>query len=113
MSTVGQKEWLTQRRVVALFEHSLGYRYLGNRSDRMDNANIEPDLLRPWLRAQGHDAAGTARAMFLLNQDADNLIANAIDSHRLSNRKFILKQILHDSTTQHRHPCAAVQVLLR
>jgi len=82
MSTVGQKEWLTQRRVVALFEHSLGYRYLGNRSDRMDNANIEPDLLRPWLRAQGHDAAGTARAMFLLNQDADNLSKSLYDRNR-------------------------------
>ena len=30
MSTVGQKERVTQNRVIKLFQTQLGYRYLGN-----------------------------------------------------------------------------------
>ncbi len=36
MSSVGQREILTQQRVIALFRDTLGYRYLGNRKSRPD-----------------------------------------------------------------------------
>ncbi len=41
MSRVGQRERETQRRVVALFGDQLGYRYFGDKSDDLDNRNIE------------------------------------------------------------------------
>jgi hypothetical protein len=45
MNTVGQIERKTQDRVVALFQHTLGYEYLGDWADRAGNANIEQELL--------------------------------------------------------------------
>ena len=53
MSTIGQKERKTQQRVVKLFRETLGYAYLGNWEEREDNRNIEPELLRAWLKQQG------------------------------------------------------------
>jgi len=52
MTSVGQIEKATQARVVALFQHRLGYRYLGNWIDR-DNSNIDQPLMRSWLQARG------------------------------------------------------------
>ena len=53
---IDQKESATQARVTRLFTESLGYTYLGRWSDRPDNRNIEPALLRAFLLAQGVDA---------------------------------------------------------
>ncbi|MBL1179070.1 type I restriction endonuclease subunit R [Pantanalinema sp. GBBB05] len=52
MSTVGQRERITQNRVIQLFQEQLGYTYLGNWSDRQNNRNIETDLLTQWLQQQ-------------------------------------------------------------
>ena len=41
MSTIGQPERVTQNRVIALFRDELGYRYLGDWTDRDGNSNIE------------------------------------------------------------------------
>ena len=49
MSTVGQPERATQNRVIALFRDELGYRYLGDWTDRDGNSNIEEGLLSAWL----------------------------------------------------------------
>jgi len=54
MSTVGQKEILTQKHVVRFFKDGLGYTYLGNWKDRDGNSNVEEDLARNWLRRKGH-----------------------------------------------------------
>lgn len=54
MSKVGQKEILTQKHVVRFFQDELGYDYLGNWKDRLDNSNIEEGLLTDWLKRQGH-----------------------------------------------------------
>lgn len=69
MSTVGQREIKTQQRVIRLFERQLGYRYLGNWLER-ENANIEVDLLRGWLRRRGVDDALVTRALHELDQAA-------------------------------------------
>lgn len=45
MSFVGQPERATQNRVVALFRHELGYRYLGDWCGRDGNSNVEEGLL--------------------------------------------------------------------
>jgi len=39
--TVGQPERATQNRIIKLFKDELGYTYLGNWEDRIDNSNIE------------------------------------------------------------------------
>ena len=54
MSTVGQREILTQQRVIAFFRDALGYAYLSDWKDRPNNGNIEPALLTDWLSRQGH-----------------------------------------------------------
>jgi predicted ATPase len=43
MSDVGQRERPVQDRVVELFRHRLGYRYLGNRQYREGNKLMGPD----------------------------------------------------------------------
>lgn len=53
MTTIGQKERATQKRVVNLFQKQLGYTYLGNWHDRVSNSNIEKKLLNDWLVRQG------------------------------------------------------------
>ena len=53
--SVGQIEKKTQARVVKLFRDTLRYDYLGDWIDREDNRNIEPELLRAFLKKQGHD----------------------------------------------------------
>ena len=50
MSTVGQHEIETQRRVIEFFQDTLGYSYLGDRRDRYDNSNVEKSLLTDWLK---------------------------------------------------------------
>jgi type I restriction enzyme R subunit len=44
MSTIGQVERKTQRRVVKLFRDTLGYAYLGDWTDRIGNRNVDEDL---------------------------------------------------------------------
>ena len=53
MSTVGQHEIHTQQRVIEFFRDTLGYCYLGNWKDRLDNSNVEKALLTGWLERQG------------------------------------------------------------
>lgn len=54
MTTVGQKEIRTQRRVISFFRDALGYNYLGDWQDRADNSSIEKGLLTDWLKRNGH-----------------------------------------------------------
>ena len=49
MSGVGQRERVTQDRVVQLFINDLGYRYLGNLHD-LNNKNIREQDLKAWLK---------------------------------------------------------------
>lgn len=62
MSTVGQKERVTQNRVVKLFRDRLGYEYGGNLEDQ-DNTNVDEALLRQNLLARGIDEELVNRAI--------------------------------------------------
>ena len=69
--TVGKSERVTQDRVIALFRKELGYRFLGDRSDR-DNSNIEESLLSEYLVRVGYSEATTSRALYLLRTEANH-----------------------------------------
>jgi len=82
MSFVGQIERKTQQRVVKLFRDTLGYDYLGNWIDREGNANIEPALLRAWLRKRGVDDALIERALYVLDKAAGDTSKSLYDRNR-------------------------------
>jgi type I restriction enzyme R subunit len=72
MSAIGQPERATQNRVIALFRDELGYRYLGDWTDRDANSNIEEELLADYLTKNGYTPAQISRAIYLLKIEADN-----------------------------------------
>jgi type I restriction enzyme, R subunit len=72
MNGVGQPERATQNRVIALFRNELGYRYLGDWSDRDGNSNVEEDLLSEWLTWSGYTREQIGAALYKLRVEADN-----------------------------------------
>ena len=72
MSTIGQSERATQTRVIALFRDELGYRFLGDWSDREGNSNIEETLLAAWLKKSSYTPAQISAALYKLRTEADN-----------------------------------------
>lgn len=70
MSTVGQAERSTQNRVIALLCNELGYRYLGDWSERAGNSNIEEPLLSAWLAGRGNTSAQISAALYRLRSEA-------------------------------------------
>ena len=72
MTSVGQPERVTQKRVIRLFEEELGYRYLGNWIDRPGNSNVEEGLLTDWLTKRGYSELQISRALHILHSEADN-----------------------------------------
>jgi type I restriction enzyme R subunit len=70
MSTVGQRERLTQQQVLRFFREELGYRYLGDWKDRACNRNVEEGVLRDWLARQGHEERVINRTLRELDQAA-------------------------------------------
>jgi type I restriction enzyme, R subunit len=88
MSTVGQPERATQNRVLALFRDELGYRYLGDWSDREGNSNVEESLLSAWLTRSGYTPVQINAALYKLRTEADN------HSRRLyGNNEGVYKQL--------------------
>ena len=82
MSNVGQIEKKTQQRVVKLFHEELGYDYLGDWTDRAGNRNIEPELLRAWLKKQGVVEALIIRALHVLEKAAGDTSKPLYDRNR-------------------------------
>jgi type I restriction enzyme, R subunit len=80
LSTIGQLERATQARVVRLFRDELGYRTLGDWSDR-DNRHIDEDLLRDWLTGRGHSTAQINRALDALAREADDPTRSLYDNN--------------------------------
>lgn len=82
MTLIGQPERATQQRVIRLFCDELGYRYLGDWSDRAGNSNVEEALLTAWLVRRGHSAAEVAAALFRLRTEANNPSRDLYDNNR-------------------------------
>jgi type I restriction enzyme R subunit len=78
---IGQRERLTQNRLVALFRDKakLDYVYLGNWEDRVGNRNIEGEILRTFLKKQGHDQNIIDRALFLFEREAGDTSKSLYD----------------------------------
>jgi type I restriction enzyme R subunit len=72
MSDIGKPERITQHRVIALFRDELGYRYLGDWTDRPDNSNIEEGLLAAYLTKCGYTPEQISSAIYKLRIEADN-----------------------------------------
>jgi len=72
MSPIGNPERVTQNRIIALFRDELGYRYLGDRTDRDGNSNIEEELLTAWLIKSGYSSAQINIAFHRLHSEAGN-----------------------------------------
>lgn len=70
MSTVGQRERITQDRVVRLFRDRLNYDYLGNWETRQNNRNIEAELLTRWLSRRRVSDTLITKALRRLGQAA-------------------------------------------
>ena len=72
MSIIGKTERATQNRALALFRDELGYRYLGDWTDRDNNSNIEEGLLTDFLTRSGYTAAQISSSIYKLRTEADN-----------------------------------------
>jgi len=77
MCMIGEAERKVQERIVALLcgdrsgtPGGLGWRYLGDWQKRNNNANIEPELLRPWLLRRGHAPEIVTQAIACLTREA-------------------------------------------
>lgn len=82
MSKIGQKERLTQNRVVALFRDSLKYTYLGDWHERPDNRNIEDSLLRPFLAEQGVKETLIDKILYEINKVAGDQAKTLYDVNK-------------------------------
>ena len=69
---IGKPERETQRRVIKLFCQELGYRFLGDWSDREDNSNIEEGYLVAYLANAGYSEAQVSAAIYKLHSEASN-----------------------------------------
>jgi type I restriction enzyme R subunit len=68
VSTVGQREILSQQRVIAFFKDALDYAYLGHWKDREGNSNVEEAELTKWLKRKAHSDKVIAKTLFELNK---------------------------------------------
>lgn len=82
MSKIGQRERLTQDRVVALFRDALKYKYLGNWEDRPDNRNIEENLLRAFLKERGVNETLVGKTLYELNKVAGDQTKTLYDINK-------------------------------
>lgn len=82
MNGVGKPERVTQQRLIALFSDELGYRYLGDWSDRVGNSNIEEELVGTYLKGARYTAEQVSRAIYMLKTEANNPNRSLYDNNK-------------------------------
>ncbi len=82
MTPVGDPERVTQNRVVAMFRDELGYRHLGDWTDRENNSNLEQKLLTTYLTKAGYDSGQISRALDRLRTEAGNPNRSLYDNNK-------------------------------
>ncbi len=87
MSPIGQPERATQNRLLALFRDELGYRYIGDWTDRPDNSNSTVQLVFAGNDSEGlqYGAIGTEEKYFLKWKEDE------ADNSRFKLDKYLLK----------------------
>ncbi|MCW5592678.1 MAG: HsdR family type I site-specific deoxyribonuclease [Burkholderiales bacterium] len=80
MSAIGKPERATQDRVIRLFRETLGYRFLGDWSER-SNRHVEEELLRGWLLLRGHTPEQVGRVLDVLLPEANNPTRSLYDNN--------------------------------
>ncbi|RZT23603.1 type I restriction endonuclease subunit R [Fictibacillus sp. BK138] len=80
--SVGQKERITQNRVVKLICNNLQYDYFGDWYDRPNNSNIEEEVLRKYLFKRGYSDELIQKAIFQLTQAATNQVKSLYDINK-------------------------------
>jgi len=82
MSKIGQAERATQNRIIKLFVDELGYRYLGDMSDKPNNRNIDESILSAYLTKQGVSAALISRVLDKVSVEATNPNRSLYDNNK-------------------------------
>ena len=83
MDTIGQIERITQNRIIKIFREQLGYQYLGNWEDRLNNSNIEEGLLRHYLVSKaGYPEELVKRAIYKLQSEARDFGRNLYGNNK-------------------------------
>lgn len=108
MSAIGKAERETHNRVIALFRDELGYRYLGDWSDRPDNSNIQEDLLTAHLTKVGHAPEQISRAIYLLRTEADNSNRSVYDNNNPVNSLLRYEEANQDARAGPVHSSSSV-----
>ena len=108
MNDIGKPERVTQERVIKLFVEELGYRYLGDWTDRDANSNVEEGLLSAWLTMRGYTASQINAALYKLRTEADN---HSRDLY--GNNKEVYKLLRYgvQVKTEASEPTATVQLI--
>ena len=70
MRTIGQREEITQKRVIEFFQEALGYAYLGNWRERQWNSNVEKESLDAWLSEQEYSRKIIDKVLFEVDKAA-------------------------------------------
>ena len=81
LNNIGLSECATQNRVITLFREELGYRYLGDWTDRPQNSNIETGLLTTFL-SRNYSTQQISRALDKLRIEADNPNRSLYDNNK-------------------------------
>jgi type I restriction enzyme R subunit len=79
---VGKPEKATQERIIRLFHDELGYRYLGDWTDREGNSNIEEELIAKYLEGAGYTEAHISGALQKLRTEATNTHRSLYDNNK-------------------------------
>jgi type I restriction enzyme R subunit len=82
MTIIGQPERATQNRVIALFQNELGYRYIGDWTDRQNNSDVEETILTAYLSKNGYTPAQISSAIYKLRIEADNPNRSLYDNNK-------------------------------
>jgi type I restriction enzyme R subunit len=82
MSDVGKPERATQERVIRLFRDEMGYRYLGDWTDREGNTNVESEILGAWLKKRGVPGAQITVTLHKLYTEANHHGRSLYDSNK-------------------------------
>jgi type I restriction enzyme, R subunit len=79
---IGAPERATQDRVVRLVCDELGYRYLGDWSDRVENSCVDEGLVTDWLTRNHYEPTQIKRALHILRQEAGNHSRSLYDNNK-------------------------------